>query len=95
MQYTTASEFKFPGKELEPIPRDNLVQQVFEIIDSSDKELTSLTTNVRSFEWAEINIRKSEFKSEFKSLSPRITKAFLVIYFQAWKKTEYRGYTVK
>lgn len=95
MQYTTTSEFKFPGKELEPIPRDNLMQQVFQIIDSSDKELTSMTTNVRSFEWADINMRKNEFKGEFKSLSPRITKAFLVIYYQAWKKTEYRGYYVK
>jgi hypothetical protein len=95
MQSSTESEFKFPGKELEPIARQDLVQSVYEIVDSRDRELTSLTTNVRSFEWADINTKKSDFKIEFKSISPKVSKAFLVIYYQAWKKIEYRGYYVK
>lgn len=56
-------------------------------------EVSWVTTDVRSFEWDEINLDKSRFVKQLDSL--RFKKAFVGIFYADTKRMEYSAFEVR
>jgi hypothetical protein len=56
-------------------------------------EVSWVTTDVRSFEWDEINLNKSMFVKQLDSL--RFKKAFVGIFDSSTKRMEYFAFNIK
>jgi hypothetical protein len=56
-------------------------------------ELCWVSTDIRPFEWSEINLNKSEFIKELKIL--KFKKAYVGFFNQKTKQTEYFGFNIK
>jgi hypothetical protein len=56
-------------------------------------EVSWVTTDVRSFEWDEINLNKSKFVNQLDSL--KFKKAFIGIFDSSTKRMEYSAFNIR